>query len=340
MKFKLIDKKDRITSFELRDDGLLFLTLDKKLYLNKELIFDNDVSCFVKKINKTIVFGTFNPNVYIYKNSIVSLLAENYSLAEKKYNDSKIIISKRISKGVYDTNIYDYIKNSIDRKIENEPVINIENYEIYRNHNTLSSLSLLTGEREWELDLGGRNYIFGGVETENRIVHVFGVIDNYLYLWMEDNRLLEIDITTGKINSEAHPLEAIQACNFDSATAFIKYRESEKSAFIFNKDFLVQLHLPTQKVTLIWQDDNYNIGPSFITDKYIYFIGNNEKGTFFRDHIGVFDREKNEVVWMQQVIELSKKTYNNLKEIQANEDKIYVLDTEGTLYIYEREVLS
>jgi len=40
---------------------------------------------------------------------------------------------------------------------------------------------------------------------------------------------------------------------------------------------------------------------------------------------------------MQQVIELSKKTYNNLKEIQATEDKIYVLDTEGTLYIYERD---
>ncbi len=116
-----------------------------------------------------------------------------------------------------------------------------------------------------------------------------------------------------------------------------QYRESEQAIFFFYQDFLVKIHLPTQTTTLVWQDARYNIGSGFITDEFIYFIGSYEKGALFRDHIGVFDRNKNEVVWMQQVIKLSKDTYNNLKEIQASDDKIYVLDTEGTLYIFERD---
>ncbi|NBB31841.1 hypothetical protein [Cellulophaga sp. BC115SP] len=233
--------------------------------------------------------------------------------------------------------------------IKNEVVVNFPKVEkinsylsneiniFFQVESTLKSLSLLTGEYEWEVDLGVRKFIFGGEEQEAKISQIIGVIDGNLYVWMSDERLVEIDVQTGKIKTETFPLQALQAQGIIQAVLFPQYYEKEQSLFFFYQDYLVQVHLPTQENTLIWQDSRYNIGPSFITDNFIYFIGNYQKGTVFRDHVGVFDRQKNEVVWLQQVITLSKETYNNLKEIQATDDKIYVLDTSGTLYIFERE---
>ncbi|HEY1056277.1 MAG TPA: hypothetical protein VGE24_14120, partial [Emticicia sp.] len=242
-------------------------------------------------------------------------------------------VSKKISRGIYKPFVYDLEKNQITQELRNGFLKKFSDIELFQNQNTLS---LLTGEYEWETDLGGRYYLSANEQQEAKISQIIGIIDDKLYVWMNDDRLVVLAIATGTILSETFPLQNFKDNGIVKYVLLPQYRESEQSLLFFYQDFLITIHLPTQTTSLVWQDDRYNIGPSFITDHSIYFIVSCEKGALFRDHVGVFDREKNEVVWMQQVIKLSKKSYNNLKEIQASDDKIYVLDTEGTLYIFEK----
>lgn len=93
------------------------------------------------------------------------------------------------------------------------------------------------------------------------------------------------------------------------------------------------VNLEDQTTEVVWQGEGYHISLSVIHDDYIYFIGGKAQGVF-KNGIGVFDRQKNEVVW-QTEIELED--YVVLNQIQVGDNKIYVLDNEGTLRIYERE---
>lgn len=288
---------------------------------------------------KFTVVSDISKTIYIFNSLELLKEIDGFSLSEQAYSSHEIIISKRIAKGNYEKYIYDISNANLQLLSFVPSFISLKSLYIEEN-NTLRSLSLLTGEYEWEVDLGGRKYNLAGDELEAKIRTIIGMIENSLYVWLDNKCLVEIDIATGQIKSETFPLHELEEKGIITAVMLPQYHEPDQSIYFFYQDYLVQVHLPTQNTTLLWQDANYNIGSFQISDSTIYFIGSYEKGAFFRNHIGVFDRKKNDVVWMQKVIELNTESYNNLKEIQASDTKIYVLDTEGTLYIFEREEVA
>lgn len=106
MKYNLLKKIIGLDNFETQNDNLLYICTSKNLILNNEIIYDqNNLVSFVKDFNGNIVFSTSDNNIYFYDSS-TTLLVEDYSLSEKKYNNEKIYISKRISRGVFETFLF------------------------------------------------------------------------------------------------------------------------------------------------------------------------------------------------------------------------------------------
>ncbi|MCU0326930.1 MAG: hypothetical protein MUF45_17095 [Spirosomaceae bacterium] len=339
--FRLKEIKGNISCISSTNKFFCFNTKQEELFLDE-----------IKIDTITSVCGYFFSNNYFtysnkvdYTNSIIDLKSKStYSLGKvslqfQKSNNKFIALEKVEEKR--NLIIFDLLSNEkklIQKNISfGIKLLSKNNLIINEGWTTLKSLSLLTGEYEWEVDLGGRKYNLAGDELEAKIRTIIDVIENSLFVWLDNKCLVEICIATGQIKSETFPLQELEEKGIITAVMLPQYHEPDQSIYFFYQDYLVQVHLPTQNTTLLWQDVNYNIGPFQISDNTIYFIGSYEKGAFFRNHIGVFDRKKNEVVWMQKVIELNKESYNNLKEIQASDTKIYVLDTEGTLYIFEKE---
>ena len=131
------------------------------------------------------------------------------------------------------------------------------------------------------------------------------------------------------------------------------FLEQETGKIIMlNKLFYYEIDILTQKVyqrKSFYTGNAYGLGrlpnmpepPTDITFKkvvytndYIYFIGGY---TFETNTVGIFNRKTYKIDWQESINLLETDKFNNLKEIQYANNKIYVLYTAGNLLIFEKE---
>ncbi|MBK8389221.1 MAG: hypothetical protein IPL23_08035 [Saprospiraceae bacterium] len=75
-------------------------------------------------------------------------------------------------------------------------------------------------------------------------------------------------------------------------------------------------------------------------DDFVYFNGNLGGSFFSPSAVGIFDRHKKEVVWYEDLKLYEQDQYRFINHPpQYGGGKLYVHDSKGTLYIYEREDL-
>ncbi|NBB32049.1 hypothetical protein [Cellulophaga sp. BC115SP] len=209
------------------------------------------------------------------------------------------------------------------------------NYEnntksIFRSHNTLKSLSLLTGEYEWELDLGA----YGEIDK------IIGVCNEILWVGVGSKMLIGIDIKYGKI---MHVIDKPSHFAYQSG-AFNYFRghdgqidEKAKKLVGFEFDTYYELDLVTMEFTYwIFREEAKAMkiearyaSQNIHTEDFIYFI---DKLNF---KIGIFDR-KNKTIKEAYVFPENSCT-GFLNDLQVTNDKMYVLDTGGTLHILKKE---
>jgi hypothetical protein len=324
--FFLNQKKAKITSFEIRGDKLLYLS-DKNLYVDSILLRGQDVCCFVRGLKERIIFSSWDSVIYTFTNNKIISLLEGYSLSEKKYSEDKIIISQRVSRGVFNKFVFDLSTGSILKKIDAEPSFISLSSEIFTIATTLKSLSLLTGEYEWEVDLGA----YGEIDK------IIGVCNEVLWVGVGSKMLIGIDIKYGKI---MHIIDKPSHFAYQSG-AFNYFRghdgqidEKAKKIVGFEFDTYYELDLVTMEFTYwIFREEakamkiEARYAPQNIhLEDFIYFI---DKLNF---KIGIFDR-KNKTIKEAYVFPENSCT-GFLNDLQVTNDKMYVLDTGGTLHIF------
>lgn len=330
--FKLKEKKRDVYSFEMRKDKLLYISRQKSLYFDDILIKEENVCCFTYGLEEFVIFSSLNSDIYIYVNNKVSLLLEGYSLSEKKYGESKVIISKRVSRGVFHKYVFDLKTSSILNEIKSEPAFKYSNFEIYQFDITLKSLSLLTGEYEWEIDLSE----YGEIRS------VLAAVQDNLWVLANDyknNRhsLLRLDANSGRVMQvlgEGLKLSDAHVQYIEEKQTLLSLKSSISS--VPSPSTLIEIDAKTGEVLRNVKVDsvlepNLKVGLWQYHNNQLFFTANTTMMT--TTHIGVLDYDTLELLWYTEVPDRK----GLLKDIQVSTDKIYVLDQVGTLHIFEKE---
>lgn len=193
----------------------------------------------------------------------------------------------------------------------------------------IQSLSPITGEYEWEIPLNRNGEIF----------KILGVRENELVVcWkrgIDYFALLGIDIQTGEIVWNIDD-------NFLLNGLSLHFTPNQNSLFSTKGEdrnsYFIEIDLQNKQAKRYGEIPDLckaklAISSSLLKDNLVYFTAST-RHVFFPDTIGVFDYKTLEILW-KHTFDFDKSTH--LKNIEVDGNKLYVLDTEGILHIFEKE---
>ncbi|MCV2486986.1 hypothetical protein OD917_18790 [Flavobacterium sp. SH_e] len=341
----------------INDCGLFYVTKDEKLYKNKEFLID----CFGIEYQNNILFcfsNITNPETFLITNC--NIIHYDFAIYHETFDENSAIIKNKKNDVAEKYGVYDFNDNSIywlkNLKAFGQS-FRFNNNLIHRQgHTYIKSFSLLLDLHQWELDLSGRKYTINSEEHEAKIIRLLGFYNNQLLVFMQGDILVSIDINNGKILSETMPFEGLLNVNGFQITDFRDLKLDVKSGKIFmlNKHYYYEIDLNTfesKQLKSFFTGNSFEVGrlshisenapkdilinQSIYTEDYIYFIGGYSLSS---NVVGAFNRTTYEIDWQETIDLWQIDRYNNLKDIQYANDKLYVLDTNGTLRIFENKL--
>lgn len=265
---------------------------------------------------------TFNGNGVYQNNFIVStnMVREGIGLYSNDYVVCQLLPFKELYKLPYRYYGSGY-------RLKNQYI------QIQHEKKILKSLSLLTGEYEWEVDLSE----YGEIRS------VLMAVKENLWILANDykiNRhsLLRLDANSGRVMQILG--EALKLSD-----AHVKYIEEKQNLLSFKSSIsstpspstLIEVDAKTgeilRNVTVeSMLEPNLKVGLWQYQDNQLFFTANTTMMT--TTHIGILDYDTLELLWSTEVPDRK----GLLKDIQVSSDKIYVLDQVGTLHIFEKEI--
>ena len=195
----------------------------------------------------------------------------------------------------------------------------------------ISAINLISGNYNWQSPLNRNGDIFRllGVRNDELLVlwkrgyDTYGVIafniQNGQILWNIDNNPLLNGLTTEFTNNQ-HSL-------------FSTKGEGGGSYFI-------ELDLNLKQVSRYgdlpgFRQNNLQITWSWVKEDKVYFTALHQSR--FANTVGVFDYQTLELLWWETLPLSANDFIGGGESLQVDENKLYVLDSGGTLHIFERE---
>jgi len=313
---------------------------------SKVIHTDNNNSVFIDNIgiNKAAYFYDLYQNqlIYDFKRKITFL--DLISNQEKNIENKSIIkfdgtryllLTSKSNQEYCELSVYDLLTNS-DKILEEKyywGIGDIFNDNFYFDENKkIKSLSLLTGEYEWEVDLSE----YGQIRS------VLTAVEDNLWVLANDykaNRhcLLRLSASTGQILQvlgEGLPLSDAHVKYIAEKQTLLSFKSSIST--IPSPSTLVEIDATTgdvlRNVTVeSMMASNLKVGLWEYLDNQIFFTANTTMMT--TTHIGVLDYDSLALLWYSEV----PNRKGLLKDLQVTTDKLYVLDQVGTLHIFEKE---
>ena len=354
MKFQLVGQKEKICGIKIFSQNLIIGDMNNNLFINQNLIaVDVDTQSASLIIFNNLLFFNIEDKKFCYDffQSKLSELGNIHPYFNSISISTKEVLgthNSRIENGkfVWDTILYDLDKNIILKTLPK--LANVSIAEIFNNNNIVTykgasgfaNFSLLTGNYEWETDLSHYRFRMSGQKYEASIQQVIGVWEGQLLVWMQGNMFLSLSVETGEVLWEIRKWEYTEGKGHGyHFSQGVHLDEAAGKCYLFECTCYLEIDLATQKTTILWQEDGISYGmrfarPSFTKD-YIYFLG----GGFSSNSVGVFNRKTLQIDWLHQFeFDQSGVEYIQLNQPpQVADDKLYVLDTGGTLHIFERE---
>ena len=207
-----------------------------------------------------------------------------------------------------------------------------EKKAIIRDINTVKSLSLETGEYEWEVDISQYTNQEGFSYKEAKIDSILGISGTELIVLVWSSILI-IDLQTGQIKADIVGIGSKKYFPEGRSMGFTYHFHLEgEYVYLLKRERYISIHLPTQTVSILWEneDPNLNIDRVSYDENYAYFMAT-KAWDVQASILGVFDRKALEIVWQHD-----QPIYSS-KPPQSDGNKLYCLDSEGTLHIFERE---
>jgi hypothetical protein len=172
-----------------------------------------------------------------------------------------------------------------------------------------------------------------------------GIYENNLIALLKGGIFIGLDVETGILNWKKDNIDENKTNltfenGFGLGGPYNVYLDISKGKlFYFLATYFVSIDLKTKIANYEWSPyDKYGFGSlsinnSLYYDKWFYFSAVRKENPGNADTIGVFDIDKNEIIWLH-TFDFPKGVF--IRELKVSENRIYVLDSTHTLQVMKR----
>ena len=362
--FKLISKIDNVRDYVIYKG--------KPYYINTS----DEIQCGEKKqmLYKTPLspLATFNGKFYCseWENNY-KIFNENLELIEEGKDKAFLYLSKEFLETYFlDEQQKIFITALLDREgnlmvlgdIDRSAISVFSNEYIYtyiKNDKTsIRAFSIQKKEHLWEFPLSsldkGKDYNTDE-EFDYEVEQFVEIYNNILWVYIERVGFIGLDIQTGELK---HRILGIPKGNLlgkvdsyvDNEEFYIFYRAKfildEKKGIIIGliADRFFEIDLNKEKITPMlygmWDKmekmnlKKYGVnGNTSLQGDLLYFYNDKEL------QFGVLDINTKEIIYVSEPIAVVERddSFTRLRDLKVSENKVYILDSNHTLHIFERE---
>ena len=352
MKYQNIENFPNIDSWKIIDNNCFFVSDDVVKVTGKEVNIpisfpywgiDFNPSFFNVFTNRSVntffnyqgkVINTFEERNFYYYFSDSSFIYYDRVSKRLMYNDLELLRGKMLSSYIFDELLF------------------------FEKENKIQTINFLSGQFLWEFPLSslgkGKDYNTDE-EFDYEVEQFVGIYNNILWVYIERGGFIGLDIQTGELK---HRILGIPKGNLlgkvdsyvDNEEFYIFYRAKfildEKKGIIIGliADRFFEIDLNKEKITPMlygmWDKmekmnlKKYGVnGNTSLQGDLLYFYNDKEL------QFGVLDINTKEIIYVSEPIAVVERddSFTRLRDLKVSENKVYILDSNHTLHIFERE---
>ena len=212
---------------------------------------------------------------------------------------------------------------------------------------------------EFPLSVFGRfKYKYSEEEKDYEVEQFIGMYNNILWVYLNARELIGIDVETGKLKYRFLGIEKKNAVGIvenylDNEDYYIFYGadfklDTEKGVIFglkadrffeidLNKESIIPYLFGLQnKMEKVGLNKNDISGDTFLQDNLLYFCSINDL------RFGILDINTKKIIYISEPIAVVERddSFTELKDLKVSENKVFILDSNHTLHIFEREKLN
>ena len=365
--YSLIEIKENINKVIPFKEGIIYSLLNDNLLYDNTLLMEGIDGTSIYKISDALiqVFDEEKGCYYIDEN--FNIIKSDYFLIANE--NSKYLIAwanaVKISRGVYNRSIC-LLENDL---VNVKEIILEENYlylETYTNDVLItSSKDIILGYHIfptnllWEFplsSLGKWKNPYTDEEIDFQVRRLIGIYNGIFWVFLNAEGFIGLDIETGelkyRISEYQQAIGKTSTSSYEDGKGFFRsdYLLDNKKRKILGLavDVFIEIDL-TQEPPFVTQYglqeefEKYNIkkandtaGSYVVQDNLLYFYLA-EKLRF-----GILDINTKEIIYVSEPIAVVERddSFTRLRDLKVSENKVYILDSNHTLHIFEREKLN
>ena len=327
-----------------------FLIVDKKLYFSngKEVIGENGHSILISPLSLQFLnykepyfyIPDIYGNTYLIMENEVRFLKDIF--IKDVISDSFLLVSKDKKTAILNiiNNEFHYILNSrIFKFLEWKEKL------FFKNKNTIQGIEIYTGQFLWEFPLSslGKWKNSWDEERDFEVYKLIGIYNNIFWAFIEIGGFIGLDIKTGELKYRISEYHMGKESKLFFRSDY--YLDNERGkifglAHIFIEIDLNQAPPFVTQYGLQEEFEKYNIKKAndiaedfVVQDNLLYFYLAEQL------RFGVLDINTKEIIYISEPIAVVERddSFTQLKDLKVSENKVYILDSNHTLHIFERE---
>ena len=352
MKYQHVENVPNINSWEIIDNNCYYASGNLVKVIGKEVSIPIPLPYWGVEFNPSFfnVFTNRSVNTFFnYQGKVINTFEERnfyyyfsdssfiyYDRVSKRlmYNDLELLRGKMLSFYIFDDLLF------------------------FEKENKIQTINFLSGQFLWEFSLSslgkGKDYNTDE-EFDYEVEQFVGIYNNILWVYIERGGFIGLDIQTGELK---HRILGILKGNLlgkvdsyvDSEEFYIFYRAKfildDKKGIIIGliADRFFEIDLNKEKATPMlygmWDKmekmnlKKYGVnGNTSLQGDLLYFYNDKEL------QFGILDINTKEIIYISEPIAVVERDdcFTQLKDLKVSENKVYILDSNDTLHIFERE---
>ena len=225
-----------------------------------------------------------------------------------------------------------------------------------KNKNNIQGIEICTGQFLWEFSLsllGKHKNPYTDEEKDFEVRRLIGIYNNILWVFLNAEGFIGLDIQTGELKYRIR--EYHQAIGKTSTSSYDHSKGFFRSDYLLNSekgkilglavDVFIEIDL-TQEPPFVTQYglqeefEKYNIKKANDTAED-YVIQDNLLYFYLAEQLrfGILDINTKEIIYVSEPIAVVERddSFTRLRDLKVSENKVYILDSNNTLHIFERE---
>ena len=345
MKYQHVENVPNINSWEIIDNNCYYASGNLVKVIGKEVSIPIPLPYWGVEFNPSFfnVFTNRSVNTFFnYQGKVINTFEEKdfyyyfsdssfiyYDRVSKRlmYNDLELLRGKMLSFYIFDDLLF------------------------FEKENKIQTINFLSGQFLWEFSLAslGKWKNSWDEERDFEIRHFIGIYNGIIWAFIEIGGFIGLDIETGELKYHIPEYDEAIGKTICKGKDFFRsdyFLNSEKGKILgMAMDIFIEIDL-TQEPPFVTQYglqeefEKYNIkkandtaGSYVVQDNLLYF--------YLAEQLkfGILDINTKEIIYVSEPIVVVERddSFTRLRDLKVSENKVYILDSNHTLHIFERE---